>query len=409
MLALIGWLVPLDSIKEIFDLYPIVTFSSNLAEISQSIQNTIKPPDSITENTITVWMILWSLSLFGALAFIIDILSVKRKIKLQQSTARHYKTITGIDYYSVTGLGSVFSSGLLNPIIWFDEKYKIDANLSSILIHEQQHIKHFDHIHLFVITFIQRLCWWNPLVLILTKKARILIELSCDQACAKTMGKKNYQQHLARLMLEDNVSTYPTLLNGFFSSNKLNVFRIKQLSEEFKMNKKHQYILSVFGMTFFMVLMTFLTSMQSIASEAIKEDKDFQEMEISTDQIKIELQTNITIYDTNIVTTDKENPSNPPTNTIGNKNISFTTNMIVDLGKPFSIKSDQIDEFQFNATPTLLEDGSLLIETDVTFLAEGELVNKKPALVINKRATGQIIINDENGKYQYKMSITARD
>ena len=188
LIALCSWLIPYDYLYNILSYYPIINVS--LAEYNDKIRQVIVPQLPTVNHVISLGLIFTILSIFGVFIFVIDLIKLTIKLKNLKNSAIFYKNRDGINCYCATNINAAFSSGFIKPVIWFDKKYVNHPNLDSLLQHELQHIKQFDHLWLLVITFIQRIMWWNPLVIYLSKKSRALIELSCDQSCANKLGKE---------------------------------------------------------------------------------------------------------------------------------------------------------------------------------------------------------------------------
>jgi len=394
--SLLSWFIPYDLIHNLFGNFQIIQFSSEILLATENLKNSVNPQLTQIKNNVSLWEISIVLSFVGLLIFIKDTIILRKKIQKQLLNANHFKTISGIKCYSLLGLDAAFVSGIKDPVILIDDKYRQHPNLNSLLQHEQQHIIHNDHIWLLLIGLMQKILWWNPIVLLLCKKARAFIESSCDQACAKEIGKTQYQQHLAQFILDENISTSTVnntyLINNFFAKKAFNIIRIKQLSKDYTMNNKNKTTLSIYLLTLLIIL---TTSMQSFSMKSEEPVVRFEDIKITENQIKIVLDTHLYKYDTN----DKDG---------GIDNFSIAANLVVDLGESFVLKYDKND-FVFKVTPTLLKDGSIFFETDSTFTVDGEKFNHKPSLQIRRHSTGHFTIGGDDGKYTYELFLTIRE
>lgn len=108
--------------------------------------------------------------------------------------------------------------------------------IKSILEHEIQHIVNFDYYFLILLSFLQSILWYNPLILIWRKKISLTKELACDQI------NKSNPLHLATALkkfAQRSALTYP-LMNSFFNNHTL-LIRIKNLAN-LKNKSQHRYI-----------------------------------------------------------------------------------------------------------------------------------------------------------------------
>ncbi len=141
--------------------------------------------------------------------------------------------------------GPGMATGIFKPIVWLNKSYVSDIKVKTILTHELNHIKQHDPVWIWMLTVIKQLNWWNPVVWLFTKKAKELIELSCDEKCANQL-KENYAYDLAEIVLLQGGTQIPviTALN-IKLGKKFNIKRIKELTKERQMKKKHVLALMI--------------------------------------------------------------------------------------------------------------------------------------------------------------------
>ena len=182
MLALISWVVPYDLIYNLLNQQNLVFISSEISEFNGAIKQSIvsTAPDQPFTSFKTIFMLL---IVIGFVLFLRDMVSLKRQLKNYFLKSSVYKTINSTEVYQVLDNDNVFTVGTIKPKIFIGDKHIGSESLPSIIQHELQHIKNNDQIWLLIITFIQKIFWWNPIVLILSKQARNNIELSCDEMC----------------------------------------------------------------------------------------------------------------------------------------------------------------------------------------------------------------------------------
>jgi len=149
-----------------------------------------------------------------------------------------------VPVYVVPNLENAFVSGYLCPRICLGEKQLNSPSLHSILLHELTHIRQHDNLILLLLTLLEDAFWWNPMLRILTSKARRYVELSCDQACRKL--SPNYREHLADELLSREYRVLESkLINPISRSPGFNAFRIIQLATEASMKIRHVLLLAL--------------------------------------------------------------------------------------------------------------------------------------------------------------------
>jgi beta-lactamase regulating signal transducer with metallopeptidase domain len=138
--------------------------------------------------------LLWCIGM--VLMLLIGIYSALR-LKLTLRTACRIKD----NIYYTEALTSPFVYGIISPRIY------LPANLSEtekeyIILHEQTHIKRFDHYIKLLWHIALCIHWFNPLVWISFRLMERDMEMSCDEAVIKTMGeeiKADYSSSLLQM------------------------------------------------------------------------------------------------------------------------------------------------------------------------------------------------------------------
>jgi hypothetical protein len=138
-------------------------------------------------------------------------------------------------------ISGAFSSGLLRPRIWVHGDLVGSNQLPTRLRHELTHIRQHDNWYLLLITLVEKLLWWNPLVWYLGRSTRELQELSCDEQCQRSIS--DYPVRLAQLMLDSaragSTPAVMTLSANIFSKPNPNIKRIKLLERSYTMKTRH--------------------------------------------------------------------------------------------------------------------------------------------------------------------------
>ena len=101
--------------------------------------------------------------------------------------------------YLVDDITSPFVMGLFRPKIYLPSSVE-EQEQSYILMHEQHHIRRFDHIIKALAFFALCIHWFNPLVWIAFIMAGRDMEMSCDEAVVKKMGDSVLADYTASLL-----------------------------------------------------------------------------------------------------------------------------------------------------------------------------------------------------------------
>ncbi|VAW33414.1 hypothetical protein MNBD_GAMMA01-1798 [hydrothermal vent metagenome] len=403
LLAMISWLLPYDLINNFLVQDNSMVFSTTISGFNSGIRQIIVSQID-SETYLTFLNFIAAMTFIGFIWFMKDVLSLKIKLQKLSKEISLYKSINGIEIYKMNNQ-EIFTTGLIKPKIVIGEKYLNSPFTDSIIKHELQHIRSNDQWWLLLITLVQRLLWWNPIVYLLAHKGRELIELSCDQACKEESTDNQYQQDLAQILVQTNQESNP-LVSHFFGKDKFNIFRIKQLSKEFTMNTTHKTLIFSTAFVPFVLMLLVITS--SVSSEETKPigGVSFDTMPIKENQAKIVLDAHLYIDDPDVVITPKEPNANLKTNF--NTHKSFAASVVVNLDESFSLGATELQDFKMEVLPTLFENDSLLFSTKISFSVLGEVINLDPALAIRRHDTGHIILDDENGRYKFELYITVR-
>ena len=375
ILALISWLIPYDIINEFINQENTVVISSVISEFNGNIKQAIVSHVN-NETFLTLLNFIKALTLFGLLWFIRDVTSLRTKLKTLNKQAKLHKQVNTVNIYIVDN-DEIYTAGLFNPKIIIGKKYLNSTFTDSIIKHELQHIKNKDQFWLLLITFIQRLLWWNPIVYLLAIKSRELLELSCDQAC-KTQCKDNqYQKDLAQILIQTHKNSNP-LASHFFGQSKLNIYRIKQLSKEFKMNTINKALIFSTAIIPFIILL--LVSTTSVSSNMTAINKEENPVILAKDEVDITIAAILTI-------------PVPSDGSINEQKIE--ARMIQKLGKPLVFKSEKLS-LEVEATARKTNDTTVFLETNITYIIDGEKFSRQPSLMILNNNEASITIKGNN-------------
>jgi beta-lactamase regulating signal transducer with metallopeptidase domain len=396
IIALLGWLLPLSWLADFIKPIQPLAIAHPLSALSNSIQNVIQPLKESSDIGISWFWVFTLLSLIGLVKYFSDLISLKKIINNHVANSSFYKKEDGVHYFSVKGLNGAHTNGLFHPIVWFDEKFKNTPQLQSLLQHEKQHVEQNDPIWLMLISLVQRLLWWNPLVYILANQSRQLIELSCDEVVSKKLGCNTYEKDLTQIMMDHTQLSANPLMNNILSKSSFNIYRIKQLTKEFNMNKKNKIKLSASTVLLVIFLSALIVSMQSHSHDTQGSYKSIEQQDITENQIVLVMDAHLYTYDN---PNDKDNDYS---------HSSYAVSIIADLGETRIFEADELGGFSINIHPIETKEGAIFMDMKVNFPAELKVLNANPSMMINRTETGSFSMTDDEGKYKFETFITVR-
>lgn len=166
--------------------------------ISYTINATAPAATQASAKPMQIWLaagtFLWLCGIAALLVYSVGSLALLKR-RLRGAVCE------GGNIYVSAALSSPFVIGVLRPKIY------LPANLTGdekryILLHEQTHIKRFDHVFKLAGFFALCLHWFNPLVWAAFLLCGKDMEMSCDEAVIKNLGnevKKDYSSSLLAL------------------------------------------------------------------------------------------------------------------------------------------------------------------------------------------------------------------
>lgn len=156
------------------------------------------PTGVVSVNPLQIYLLLGTYIWIIGFAVML-IYSIKSILLLNKRliSAKH----TERNIYEADHLKTPFVLGLFRPRIYIPTGLTIEEK-SYIIMHEQMHIRRFDHMIKLFAYFILSIHWFNPLVWIAFVLMSADLELSCDEKVIKEMGhgiKKPYAESLISL------------------------------------------------------------------------------------------------------------------------------------------------------------------------------------------------------------------
>lgn len=146
---------------------------------------------------------IWVLGIIALLIYsLVSILILKRRLKSAQLVEK--------DIFEAKNLKTPFVLGLFSPKIYIPSGLSAEEK-SYIILHEQTHIRCFDHMVKMVAFLILCVHWFNPLVWVAFLLMSADMEMSCDERVLKEMSSKIKQAYSTSLL---SLATGRRLING---------------------------------------------------------------------------------------------------------------------------------------------------------------------------------------------------
>lgn len=194
-------LVPVNSTPVsndvLYDISPNI--NTGMPNIDQSISGSLPAADVVASvNPMQVWIFIgsfiWILGIAILLIYgMVSLIRMKGKLK----NANCEKD----NIYQSDNVTIPFVLGLIQPKIYLPASLS-ESEKEYILLHEQTHIKRFDHIIRFISYLVLCIHWFNPLAWIAFWLSGKDMEMSCDESVINQLGhsvKKDYSQSLLNL------------------------------------------------------------------------------------------------------------------------------------------------------------------------------------------------------------------
>lgn len=130
-----------------------------------------------------------------------------------------YPFKNNIQIKETSKIDSPLTYGILHPVILMpkDINWKDVERISHVMIHEYVHIRRKDYLTKIILVAVLCVHWFNPLVWVMFTLANRDIELTCDEAVLKILGRSKRSAYAMTLLeLEGKRNQFPVLA---FSKN----------------------------------------------------------------------------------------------------------------------------------------------------------------------------------------------
>ncbi len=196
-----------QTIPQDIAMQPVPRIESGISFINSSVSSLLPAAaPSASVNPLQIWTaagsLVWligvaAMAVYGAASFVI------LKQKMREATPIKVNS----NVYKAKNIKSPFVLGVLKPRIYLPAGLA-EKEKSYIILHEQTHIRRYDHIIKIAAYFILCLHWFNPLVWTAFLLMSLDMEMSCDEGVLKEIGnemKKDYSLSLLSLATEHRI------------------------------------------------------------------------------------------------------------------------------------------------------------------------------------------------------------
>ncbi|MFZ7131782.1 MAG: M56 family metallopeptidase [Eubacteriales bacterium] len=210
--ALVRFIVPI-SFESVLSLIPVnptpvsndilydvsPNINTGMPNIDQSISGLLPEADVVTSvNPMQIWIFIGSLIWILGIAILL-VYGIVSFIRMKGNLKNANCVMDNI--YQSDNVTTPFVLGLFQAKIYLPTSLS-DAEKDYIVLHEQTHIRRFDHVIRFISYLALCIHWFNPLVWIAFWLSGKDMEMSCDESVINQLGysvKKDYSQSLLNL------------------------------------------------------------------------------------------------------------------------------------------------------------------------------------------------------------------
>ncbi|AGA68952.1 antirepressor regulating drug resistance protein [Desulfitobacterium dichloroeliminans LMG P-21439] len=172
---------------------------TGIAGIDNAVNSSLPAPSlGASVNPMQIWTFIGEFVWLAGIAVLL-LYSVVSLLRLQNrlKNAVHEKE----NVYLAEHLNTPFVLGIIRPKIYLPKALSLDEK-QYILLHEQIHIRRFDHVIRMLSFLVLCVHWFNPLVWVAFILSGKDMEMSCDEAVIRRLGndvKKDYSSSLLAL------------------------------------------------------------------------------------------------------------------------------------------------------------------------------------------------------------------
>ena len=173
-----------------------------------------------------IW--LGGVLLFGC-AFLISPLRSLRAFRFSVPLPEDIQVPDGLRVRMLDGLEAPLTYGLFRPMVLLPTALPDQTQITHILLHEQEHIRHLDLWMKLLLLVTACVHWFNPLVWLMVFLASEDMEMRCDAAVVARLGKEHRLDYARTLVAAEQSRLNGILQAGFSFSSTAN--RLKAMKK----------------------------------------------------------------------------------------------------------------------------------------------------------------------------------
>lgn len=176
------------------------------------------PKASLSAGDILGLVWLGGVLLIGC-AFLISHLRSLRAFRFSVPLPENIRVPDGLRVRMLDGLKAPLTYGLFRPTVLLPTELPGQERITHILLHEQEHIRHFDLWMKLLLLLTACVHWFNPLVWLMVHLASQDMEMRCDAAVVARLGQEHRLDYARTLVAAEQSRLNGSLQTGFsFSS-----------------------------------------------------------------------------------------------------------------------------------------------------------------------------------------------
>ena len=193
-----------------------------------TIAETPAPGASLSTGEILGLIWLGGVLLFGC-AFLISHLRSLRAFRFSVPLPEDIQVPDGLRVRMLDGLEAPLTYGLFRPMVLLPTALPDQTQITHILLHEQEHIRHLDLWMKLLLLVTACVHWFNPLVWLMVYLASEDMEMRCDAAVVARLGQEHRLDYARTLVAAEQSRLNGILQAGFSFSSTAN--RLKAMKK----------------------------------------------------------------------------------------------------------------------------------------------------------------------------------
>ena len=186
------------------------------------------PGASLSTGEILGLIWLGGVLLFGC-AFLISHLRSLRAFRFSVPLPEDIQVPDGLRVRMLDGLKAPLTYGLFRPMVLLPTALPDQTQITHILLHEQEHIRHLDLWMKLLLLLTACVHWFNPLVWLMVYLASEDMEMRCDAAVVARLGQEHRLDYARTLVAAEQSRLNSILQTGFSFSSTAN--RLKAMKK----------------------------------------------------------------------------------------------------------------------------------------------------------------------------------